>query len=185
MLFQPTAIKDVVLIQPTVITDSRGYFMETFQKKVYFDNGIQVEFVQDNTSRSVLGTLRGLHYQLEPFAQAKLVRVFRGHVYDVAVDLRKGSVTFGQWVGAELSEENKHSLFIPAGFAHGFYVLSDIAEFTYKCSHYYNKSAERGILWNDPEINIQWPLQHDQVKLSDKDKILPLLKHAEINFSVQ
>lgn len=184
MFFKPTAIKDVILIQPTVITDSRGYFMETFQKKVFFENGFSEEFVQDNVSRSVLGTLRGLHYQLAPFSQAKLVRVFRGKVYDVAVDLRKNSATFGQWVGEELSEENKLSLFIPAGFAHGFYVLSDVAEFTYKCSQFYNKPAERGIVWNDPDLGIQWPVIQGKVVLSDKDKMLPLLKHAEINFSV-
>ena len=140
------------------------------------------QFVQDNMSSSVKGTLRGLHYQLEPYGQGKLVRVFKGAVFDVAVDIRRNSPTFGQWVGVELTAENKLSLWIPAGFAHGFCVLSDIAEFTYKCTSVYTPSAERGIIWNDPEINVAWPVDGELVILSEKDKGNPFLRDADINY---
>jgi dTDP-4-dehydrorhamnose 3,5-epimerase len=182
MKFIPTKIRDVIIIEPQVISDTRGYFMETYRKDLFRENGVDAEFVQDNSSRSVRATLRGLHYQLAPFGQAKLVRVVHGVVFDVAVDLRKNSATFAQWVGVELSEENKLALFIPPGFAHGFYVISENAEFAYKCSTFYNREAERGVLWNDPKINIRWPLVNNQILLSAKDSALPLLKNAEINF---
>jgi len=182
MEFIQTAIKDVILIKPQVFADQRGYFMETYHEKEYRHNGINAHFVQDNMSSSVQGTLRGLHYQLAPHAQGKLVRVTRGRVFDVAVDLRRQSATFGQYVGVELTEENKFSLWVPPGFAHGFYVLSDSAEFTYKCTAFYNPAAERGISWNDPEINIQWPIDNNNIILSDKDKKFPPLSGAEINY---
>ncbi|MBN1466313.1 dTDP-4-dehydrorhamnose 3,5-epimerase [candidate division KSB1 bacterium] len=182
MKFIPTEIPELILIEPKVLGDSRGYFMETYREPLFQANGIKEKFVQDNMSRSVRGTLRGLHYQLDPHAQGKLVRVLRGAVYDVAVDIRRGSPAFGKWIGVELSEENKLSLWIPAGFAHGFYVLSDIAEFTYKCTAIYTPHAERGIVWNDPDINIKWPIVGDDVVLSEKDKSNPLLQDADYNF---
>jgi dTDP-4-dehydrorhamnose 3,5-epimerase len=182
MRFIPTELPDVIIIEPTVFADVRGFFMESYHQKVFHDNGIHDQFVQDNISRSVQGTLRGLHYQLNPYAQGKLVRVTRGAVYDVAVDLRRGSPQFGKWVGVELSEENKKSLYIPPGFAHSFYVLSEIAEFIYKCTTFYTPQAERGILWNDTDIAIQWPVVNSKVILSERDKALPLLKDAELNF---
>ncbi len=178
----PTEIPEVILIEPEVFGDSRGYFMETYKEPLFRANGIRAQFVQDNMSRSVKGTLRGLHYQLNPHAQGKLVRVLRGAVYDVAVDIRRGSPTFGKWLGIELTEENKLSLWIPIGFAHGFYVLSDIAEFTYKCTDLYTPHAERSIVWNDPDINIKWPIVGDYVVLSEKDESNPLLREADLNF---
>lgn len=183
MEFIPTDILDVCIIKPQLFGDSRGYFMETYKEPLFRDHGIDAQFVQDNMSSSIKGTLRGLHYQLAPHAQGKLVRVLKGSVYDVAVDLRRGSPTFAKWVGLELSEDNKLSLWIPPGFAHGFYVLSDMAEFTYKCTHIYTQSAERGIIWNDPEIGIVWPVDEKHLILSEKDKNNPLLREAEFNFA--
>lgn len=180
MKFIETEISDVFLIEPKVFGDARGYFMETYSEKVFHENGIDIKFVQDNLSRSVQGTLRGLHYQLDPHAQGKLVRVVRGTVYDVAVDIRKLSPTFGKWVGAVLSEENKLALWIPPGFAHGFYVRSDVAEFTYKCTSLYAPQAEAGIIWDDPQIDIKWPIRDDKIILSDKDRELPLLENAKV-----
>ncbi|MBN1997740.1 dTDP-4-dehydrorhamnose 3,5-epimerase [candidate division KSB1 bacterium] len=182
MKFITTDIKDVLIIQPAVYGDERGFFMETFNAQKFAKAGLDLKFVQDNLSRSKKGTLRGLHYQLYPHAQGKLVRVTCGAVFDVAVDLRKNSSTFGRWTGVELSEENKHALYVPPGFAHGFYVLSDIADFVYKCTALYAPAAERGILWNDPQIGIQWPLAGTEPKLSKKDNALPPLKSAEMNF---
>lgn len=181
MQFIQTKIRDVILVEPKIFKDNRGYFMETYNQKIFHENGITVEFVQDNMSSSTRGTLRGLHYQLEPFAQGKLVRVTKGRVFDVAVDIRRTSPTFGEWVGLELSEENKRSLFIPPGFAHGFYVLSEMAEFTYKCTALYAPRAERGIIWNDPDIGIEWPLQEGNLVLSQKDNSNPPLRLAEID----
>ncbi|MBN1481392.1 dTDP-4-dehydrorhamnose 3,5-epimerase [candidate division KSB1 bacterium] len=183
MEFIPTDIPDVCIIKPKLFGDDRGYFMETYKEPLFRAHGIDAYFVQDNMSSSIRGTLRGLHYQLSPHAQGKLVRVLKGSVYDVAVDLRRGSPTFSKWVGVELTEENKLSLWIPPGFAHGFYVLSDMAEFTYKCTHIYTPSAERGIIWNDQEIGIKWPMDKKPLILSDKDKKNPLLKEAEYNFN--
>lgn len=182
MEFIQTAIKDVILIKPRVFADQRGYFMETFHEKEFRQNGIEANFVQDNMSSSVQGTLRGLHYQLAPFAQGKLVRVTMGRVFDVAVDLRKQSPAFGQYVGVELSAENKFSMWVPPGFAHGFYVLSEKAEFIYKCTEFYNPASERGIIWNDLALNIQWPINENGIILSDKDQKFPLLAGAEINY---
>jgi dTDP-4-dehydrorhamnose 3,5-epimerase len=183
MKFIRTAIPDVILVEPKVFGDSRGYFMETYKEPLFRENGISVKFVQDNMSRSVKRTLRGLHYQLDPHAQGKLVRVVKGSVFDVAVDIRRGSPTFSRWVGVELTEENKLSMWIPAGFAHGFYVLSDFAEFFYKCTTIHTPHAERGIIWNDPDIHIHWPIDGDGVKLSEKDAHNPLFKDADYNFS--
>jgi dTDP-4-dehydrorhamnose 3,5-epimerase len=178
MRFIETEIKDVLLMEPKVFGDARGFFMETFNEKLFQENGINVHFVQDNVSRSVKGTLRGLHYQKDPFAQGKLVRVNMGAVYDVAVDIRKNSPTFGQWVGVELTEENKKLLWIPPGFAHGFYVLSEKAEFCYKCTSYYTPQAEAGIMWNDSTIGIDWPIIENKVILSEKDQKLFSIEKA-------
>lgn len=182
MKFFPTAIPDVIIIESKIYFDSRGYFMESYKEDLFAQNGINEKFVQDNTSYSVQGTLRGLHYQIAPFSQGKLVRVFRGSVFDVAVDIRRGSPYFGQWVGKELSEENKLAMYIPPGFAHGFFVLSETAEFTYKCTNVYTPEAERGIIWNDPQINIYWPIQNMELIISEKDKQNPELKDADYNF---
>jgi len=164
------AIPEVQLIEPEVFGDARGFFFESFnQRELEAALGFRLAFVQDNHSRSVFGTLRGLHYQLPPKSQGKLVRVVSGEVFDVAVDLRKSSSTFGKWVGAILSAENKHQLWIPEGFAHGFVVLSDSSEFLYKTTNYYAPDYERCILWNDPDIGIQWPLEVRPM-LSKKDQ---------------
>ena len=166
----PLKIPDVVLIEPKVFGDERGYFFESFNQTAFNQTiGYEVQFVQDNHSKSQKGVLRGLHYQLPPKAQGKLVRVIQGEVFDVAVDIRKDSPTFGQWVGVILSAENKRQLWIPAGFAHGFITLSESAEFLYKTTDYYAPEYERCIAWNDPEIGINWPLDQTPV-LSDKDQ---------------
>jgi dTDP-4-dehydrorhamnose 3,5-epimerase len=164
-----TKIKEIKLIEPKVFSDQRGFFYESFSLKRYQNIlNIQSNFVQDNVSRSTKGVLRGLHYQLEQ-TQGKLVSVSQGEVFDVAVDIRVGSPTFGQWVGATLSAENKKQLWVPEGFAHGFIVLSEIAEFTYKCTNYYHPQSEKSILWNDPDININWPKNIKPI-LSNKDR---------------
>ena len=167
-------IEDVKLIKPRFFPDERGFFQQTYHERQYRDAGIDVRFVQDNWSRSAKGVLRGLHYQLKN-PQDKLVSVIRGEVFDVAVDIRKGSPTFGKWVGTVLSEENHHQLFVPKGFAHGFCVLSDEADFLYKCSDFYTSGDEYGIRWNDPALGIVWPLSN--VILADKDVQAPLLKN--------
>jgi len=180
--FMKMEISDVILIRPRVFADKRGFFMETFKKSDFEKMGIDVDFVQDNHSRSVKGVLRGLHYQLEPKAQGKLVRCIKGKIFDVAVDIRKGSPTFGKWVGVELSEENRLMLWIPKGFAHGFLTLSDEAEIIYKVSgSEYAPEYDRSIRWDDPSINISWPLTGEPV-LSEKDSSAPFLIEAEINF---
>lgn len=163
-----TEIDDVCIIEPTVFGDNRGYFMETYSKKDFEEIGIQEEFVQDNQSKSKKGVLRGLHFQIEN-TQGKIVRVIKGNVFDVAVDLRRNSKTFGKWVGIELSEDNKKMLYIPPYFAHGFLVLSDEAEFTYKCTDIYNHSAESGIMYNDSDIKIEWPKVDCDIITSEKD----------------
>ena len=163
-------IEGVKVITPQVFGDARGYFMETYQEEDFRNAGIDVRFVQDNQSSSTKGVLRGLHFQIN-YPQDKRVRVVRGAVFDVAVDLREGSPTFGKWFGAVLSEENKKQLFIPKNFAHGFYVLSDVAEFCYKCSDFYHPNDEGGLIWNDPDIGIEWPLDPDTpLNLSAKDE---------------
>lgn len=170
-----TDIPDVLIFEPKVFGDERGFFMESFNQQIFEKAvGRKVEFVQDNHSKSTKGVLRGLHYQLPPFAQAKLVRCVVGEVYDVAVDIRKDSETFGKWVGVNLSAENKRQLWIPEGFAHGFMVLSDEAEFLYKTTNYYAPDSDRGLAWNDPDIGINWPLPSEPI-LSDKDSKQPLL----------
>jgi len=182
--FIKTDIPDVILVKPKVFCDSRGFFMETYKKSDFESAGIDTDFVQDNHSKSIKGVLRGLHYQKEPFAQGKLVRCIRGKIFDVAVDIRKGSPTFGKWVGYELSEENKLMLWIPKGFAHGFLTLSEEAEVVYKVSGgEYNPDYDAGIRWDDPDIGINWPIEMvEEVLLSEKDKNLPFLKDADINF---
>nr|WP_299241748.1 dTDP-4-dehydrorhamnose 3,5-epimerase [uncultured Halomonas sp.] len=163
-------IPDVVLFEPRVFGDERGFFFESFNHKRFEEAiGYSVEFVQDNHSRSVKGVLRGLHYQMPPYAQGKLVRVVSGEVFDVAVDIRKSSPTFGQWVGAHLSEENKHQLWVPEGFAHGFIVLSESADFLYKTTNYYSPESERSIVWDDETLSIDWPFEGEK-KVSAKDK---------------
>jgi len=170
MKFEKLSIPDVVLITPNVFGDERGFFMETFRQSEFEQHCGNYQFVQDNHSKSKQGILRGLHYQLEK-PQGKLVRVTRGEVFDVAVDLRKSSSTFGQWVGVYLSAENKQMLWVPPGFAHGFYVTSEDAEFQYKCTDYYNSGGEYSLLWSDPGIAIEWPLiQRQPPKLSSKDQ---------------
>lgn len=171
--FNKTDIEGVVIIEPTVYGDNRGYFMETYNKNEFMENGIAEEFVQDNESYSAKGVLRGLHFQKQ-FPQGKLVRVVEGAVYDVAVDLRKGSKTYGKYVGVELSAENKKQFFIPKGFAHGFCVLSETAKFVYKCTDVYHPNDEGGVAWDDPDIGIIWPVENPI--LSEKDKVHPRLK---------
>lgn len=175
MRFQPTAIPDVVLIKPDVFGDERGYFMESFQAKRYAEAGIDQPFVQDNLSFSRKGILRGLHYQ-HPNAQGKLVQVLQGEVFDAAVDIRRGSPTFGQWVGERLDARDHNQLWIPPGFAHGFVALSDTALFAYKCTDYYAPDSERGIRWDDPDIGIRWPIEPTEI--SDKDAAAPYLRDA-------
>ena len=167
--FVETGLPGVLVIEPTVFGDARGYFMETFQKEEFAAAGITDEFVQDNQSKSSRGVLRGLHFQKE-HTQGKLVRVTKGEVFDVAVDCRPNSATFGKWVGVTLSDENKKQFYVPKGFAHGFLVLSDVAEFCYKCTDYYDPTAEGGIPYNDPTVNVEWPDCGCEYLLSEKDK---------------
>ena len=179
MRFVETSVAGVIRIEPTVHRDGRGYFVETWQSRRFADHGISAEFVQDNVSSSIHGTLRGLHYQIEQ-AQGKLVQVVQGEVFDLAVDLRKSSPQYGKWVGEVLSAENKHQLWIPPGFGHGFLVLSETAEFAYKCTDYYAPEFERSIRWDDPDIGIEWPLvDGEQPVLSPKDTNASLFKDAE------
>ncbi len=171
--FIKTSIDGVIIVEPTAFGDSRGYFMETYQREDFIKGGIDVQFVQDNQSMSTKGVLRGLHFQKE-FSQSKLVRCIKGEVFDVAVDLREGSPTFGKWEGVILSAENKRQFFIPKNFAHGFLVLSDEAEFVYKVDDYYHPNDEGGLMWNDPDIGVEWPIEEGfEIKLSDKDKLHP------------
>ena len=179
MKFTPQSISDVVLIEPTVHGDNRGYFIETFRQDLFEAAvGYQVNFIQDNESKSAKGVLRGLHYQLPPYTQAKLVRVIEGSVLDVAVDIRKSSPTFGQYVAVELTAENKHQLFVPYGFAHGFLVLSDSAIFAYKVDNYYAPEHDRGIAFDDAKLDIDWRLTIETLQLSDKDRTHPDLSDA-------
>ncbi|MEI8067435.1 MAG: dTDP-4-dehydrorhamnose 3,5-epimerase [Candidatus Shapirobacteria bacterium] len=173
--FIKTKIEGLVIIEPSVFADDRGFFMETYNQKVFAENGIDVTFVQDNHSRSSKGVLRGLHFQQEPYAQDKLIRCTKGEVFDVAIDLRPDSPTFGQYEGIVLSEENKKMFFIPKGFAHGFLVLSEIADFQYKCTNLYNKESEGGLMWNDPKVAIDWPKLDINYILSEKDNNWPNL----------
>jgi len=169
-----TKLKDCFILEPQVFQDSRGYFFESFNQNNFFEaTGQHVNFIQDNETFSTKGVLRGLHFQTGKFAQAKLVRVIKGRVLDIAVDVRPDSSTFGEFQALELSEDNKKQFFLPRGFAHGFVVLSDTAIFAYKCDNYYNKESEAGIIYNDPSLNIDWKLPEKELLLSDKDKLLP------------
>ena len=180
MIFKRTAIPDVILFEPRVFRDDRGFFFESFSEKVFVEAVCErYQFVQDNHSRSSRGVLRGLHYQLPPNAQGKLVRVVAGEVFDIAVDIRKGSPTFGRWVGEILSEENKRQLWVPPGFAHGFLTLSQTADFIYKTTSVYNPTSERCIRWCDPDININWPLAQS-IFVSEKDKKGNLFRDAQL-----
>jgi len=175
----PTAIPDVLIVEPRVFGDARGFFFESFNQRAFNDaTGLDLNFVQDNHSRSARGVLRGLHYQLPPHEQGKLVRVVRGSVFDVAVDIRRDSPTFGQWVGVELSEENHRQLWIPPGLAHGFLVTSESVDFLYKTTSYYQPSAERSIQWNDPAIGVAWPLDGPPI-LSPRDQTAPSLHNND------
>jgi dTDP-4-dehydrorhamnose 3,5-epimerase len=180
--FVETGIKDLYIIKPSVFGDHRGYFMETYNKKEFKKSGLDMDFVQDNQSKSKKGVLRGLHFQVK-HPQGKLVRVLKGKVFDVAVDLRANSDTYGKWYGVILSEENKRQFYVPEGFAHGFLVLTDTAEFAYKCTDFYHPEDEGGIIWNDPDIDIDWPLDEvENIILSEKDKKLKKLNEQNIKF---
>lgn len=179
--FIQTSIPGVVIIEPKVLPDERGFFMETYKKTDYEKAGIKDYFVQENHSKSSRGTLRGLHYQKDPKAQGKLVRALKGEIFDVAVDIRQGSLTYGKYVSASLSEENRRILYIPVGFAHGFCVISPEAEVTYLTTDVYTPEQDRGIIWNDPEIGIKWPINNPV--LSPKDMKHPTLKNADNNYS--
>ena len=180
--FIKTEIEGVYIIEPTAFGDNRGYFMETYNEQDFKAAGLNYTFVQDNQSSSRRGVLRGLHFQ-KTYPQAKLVRVLKGEVFDVAVDLRKGSLTYGKWVGVLLSEENKRQFMVPRGFAHGFVVMSEAAEFAYKCDEFYHPEDEGGIMWNDPEIGVDWQLDGEPI-LSEKDKKHPKLSESKITFEV-
>ena len=177
-----TPIPDLLIIKPRIFEDVRGFFYESYNRNQYQENGIHQDFCQDNQSQSSYGVVRGLHYQLHPKSQSKLVAVIIGAVWDVAVDLRKNSPTFGQWYGVELSAENKLQFLIPQGFAHGFSVLSETALFSYKCDNFYNQVLERGIAYNDPTLNVDWKIPLDSIIVSPKDQAHPLFNDAEINF---
>ena len=182
--FTYTEIEGVFIAEPAVFPDERGYFMETYNENDFKEEGIDLTFVQDNQSKSSKGVLRGLHFQ-KTQPQGKLVRVISGEVFDVAVDLRKASRTYGKWIGVRLSAENKKQFFIPKGFAHGFVVLSDEAEFVYKCTDFYKGDDEGGILWNDPDIGIEWPIEdigEENILLSEKDKKWKPLKDTDVDF---
>ena len=180
MKITPTPIDGLVVVEPKVFGDNRGYFFESYNRKNFAENGITADFMQDNESKSRYGVLRGLHYQAAPYTQAKLVRVMEGKVLDVAVDIRKNSKTFGQYFAIELSGENKLQLFVPRGFAHGFAVLSEEVVFAYKCDNFYMPSHERGIAFNDPDLNINWQIPLDKAILSAKDTVNPRLKDAVV-----
>lgn len=182
MPFVATDIPGLFAFEPKVFEDSRGYFFESYNEKNFSEIDIAISFVQDNESSSLYGVIRGLHYQLNPYAQAKLIRVFEGRILDVVVDIRKGSPSFGKSFSLELTGENKKQLYIPHGFAHGFSVLSKKAVVFYKCDQFYNKESEAGIRFDDPQLNIDWKIPVDKAIISDKDKILPSLAECKSNF---
>ncbi len=184
MKITPTNIPDVLLIEPPVFGDHRGYFLESYNKSKLPETLKNIDFVQDNESKSQKGVLRGLHFQTPPYCQSKLVRVIEGSVLDIAVDIRKGSPTFGEHVSIELTGENKKQLFIPRGFAHGFVVLSDTAIFSYKCDNYYSPNHDSGISFNDPSLQIDWKIEIEHCILSEKDLKLPLLKDSKDLFDI-
>jgi len=182
MPFIQTPISNLLVFEPKIHEDSRGYFFESFNLQTFRAEGIDINFVQDNQSSSKYGVIRGLHYQLNPSAQVKLIRVLSGRILDVVVDIRKGSQTFGKNFSVELTAENKKQLFVPAGLAHGFSVLSEEAEVLYKCDSFYNKDSEAGILYNDPSLNIDWKIPAEKEIVSEKDKGLPLFAECRNNF---
>lgn len=177
-----TPIQDLIIVKPRVFEDARGFFCETYNERNYREAGIDLAFCQDNQSKSSYGVIRGLHYQLNPQSQSKLVSVVQGSVWDVAVDLRADSPTYGQWYGVELTEDNHLQFLIPQGFAHGFSVLSETAVFSYKCDNFYSPSLERGIIYNDPALGIDWKIPADKAIISEKDTKHPLFADAEKNF---
>jgi len=183
MPFSRTEIPGLLIFEPTVYGDSRGYFFESYNEKFFQSSGLDIRFVQDNQSLSSYGVIRGLHYQLHPHAQIKLVRVLQGKILDVAVDIRIGSPYYGKTVQVELSEENKKQFLIPAGFAHGFSVLSERAVVMYKCDSFYNKESEAGICYNDPDLAIDWQVSSGKEIVSEKDAVLPFLKDCKTNFT--
>jgi dTDP-4-dehydrorhamnose 3,5-epimerase len=174
MPFTPTTFPGLIIVEPVVLEDSRGYFFESYNENVFRANHIQVTFVQDNQSRSSYGVIRGLHYQRPPHAQSKLIRVLSGAIIDTVLDLRTGSPTYGETFSIRLSAENKKQLFIPKGFAHGFSVITETAEVMYKCDSYYNTESESGFLYNDPQLKIDWEIPTDKIRVSEKDRLLPL-----------
>lgn len=180
-----TDFPGLVIFQPNIFEDNRGYFFESYNQKVFLDNGIDIPFVQDNQAQSSYGIVRGLHYQLDPFAQTKLVRVLHGRIIDAVVDLRKNSPTYGKAYTIELSGENKKQLLVPKGFAHGYSVISETAEVFYKCDDFYNKESEGGILWNDSDLNIDWQIPADKVIISEKDAAQPLFENCRNTFVFQ
>ena len=179
-----TDIEGVVIIEPKLFEDSRGYFFESFSQREFNEKVANINFVQDNESKSSYGVIRGLHFQKPPYAQSKLVRCVKGKVLDVAVDIREGSPTYGQWVSCELTEDNHRQFFIPQGFAHGFSVLSDEAIFQYKCDNFYNKDSEGAILWCDPQLNVNWKVYHEDAIISDKDSKNGMLKDLNTPFKM-
>lgn len=184
MPFIPTMIPGLIIFEPVVLEDSRGYFYEAYNERQFQQNNIQISFVQDNQSRSSYGVIRGLHFQIPPYAQTKLIRVLSGAILDIVLDLRMGSPTFGETFSLELSSDNRKQLLVPKGFAHGFSVISPVAEVLYKCDEYYNKESEKGILHNDPALTIDWIIPKEKAVVSDKDKMLPLFNSyaGEFNF---
>ena len=178
-----TEIEGVVIIEPRIFKDERGYFYESFSQREFEEKVCRTTFVQDNQSKSSYGVLRGLHFQKPPYCQSKLVRCIKGAVLDVAVDIRKGSPTFGKYVAVELTEENHRQFFVPRGFAHGFAVLSEEAVFQYKCDNFYNKESEGSVAWNDPELDIDWRIPFDKVQLSEKDKLSKNIADADYLFN--
>jgi dTDP-4-dehydrorhamnose 3,5-epimerase len=174
MPFTPTTFPGLIIIEPVILEDSRGYFFEAYNENIFRDNNIHVTFVQDNQSRSSFGVVRGLHYQRPPHAQSKLIRVLSGEIVDTVLDLRRGSPTYGETFSIHLSAQNKKQLFIPKGFAHGFSVISEFAEVIYKCDGYYSRENESGILYNDPQLNIDWQIPAEKIQVSQKDQQLPL-----------
>lgn len=182
MQVEETGIEGLLLIKPRIFQDERGYFFESYNDREMRKNGLHFSWVQDNQSKSAYGVIRGLHYQLEPYAQTKLVRVLKGSILDVAVDLRSGSPTYGKWKSMILSEDNYLQLLLPKGFAHGFSVLSDEAVVFYKCDQFYHPASDKGIRYDDPALDIDWQLPPDKIVVSEKDRNLPLLEEAELNF---
>ncbi len=183
MIVKETGFPGLLIIEPAIFRDSRGYFYESYNQKEFEKTGIPDRFIQDNQSKSTYGVIRGLHCQLEPYAQSKLVRVLEGSIYDVAADMRAGSPTYGQWYGIEISSENQLQFYIPKGFVHGFSVLSETATVLYKCDAYYNPEAEAGIIWNDLKLNAEWKIEKGREIISVKDAALPSFENAQLNFT--